>query len=61
MFSIPNGAPMATKKPKKPASEWTNEDIAKAVFPKKVCETLKSVAHEKDKLAKAPVSVPAAK
>ena len=36
-----------TKK-KKPASEMTDKEIEKRVFPKKVLEELQRVAHEKD-------------
>jgi len=35
-------------KRKKTAKDMTTEEIAKRVFPKKVVEKLKEVAHEKD-------------
>ena len=33
---------------KKTANEMTTEELAKSVFPKKVVEKLKEVAHERD-------------
>jgi hypothetical protein len=36
-------------KEKKKAEELTNEEIAKKLFPKKVIDKAKEVAHEKDK------------
>ena len=33
---------------KKQVSEMTNEELAKKIFPKKVRDELKRVAHEKD-------------
>ncbi len=36
------------KRKKKPATEMTTEEMAEHVFPKKVREELKRVAHEKD-------------
>ena len=36
------------KKNKKPAKELTTEEAMKRLFPKKVRERLKEVAHEKD-------------
>ena len=41
----------ASKKTKKgkPASELTTEEAMKRLFPKKVRDVLKEVAHEKDK------------
>lgn len=35
-------------KRKKPASEMTDQELEKRVFPKKVLDELKRVAHEKD-------------
>ncbi len=35
-------------KKKKTAMDMTNEEIAKKVFPKKVRDIIKAVAHEKD-------------
>ena len=37
-----------TKK-KKPVADLTTEEMAKKLFPKKVVEKAKEVAHEKDK------------
>ena len=34
---------------KKTARDMTNEELAKKIFPKKVRDKLKEVAHEKDK------------
>jgi hypothetical protein len=36
-------------KKKKKFEELTNEEIAKRIFPKKVIDEAKKVAHEKDK------------
>lgn len=36
------------KKSKKHPKDMTNEEIAKAVFPKKVLDKLNKIAHEKD-------------
>ncbi len=36
-------------KKKKRAEELTNEEIAKKLFPKKVIDKAKEIAHEKDK------------
>ena len=33
---------------KKPASEMTDQELEKRVFPKKVLEELQRIAHEKD-------------
>lgn len=35
-------------KKKKPASEMTDQELEKRVFPKKVFEELQRIAHEKD-------------
>ena len=35
-------------KPKKTAKDMTTEELAKKIFPKKVVDKLKEVAHEKD-------------
>ena len=35
-------------KRKKPASEMTDQELEKRVFPKKVLEELQRIAHEKD-------------
>ena len=35
-------------KPKKPIQEMTDEELQKYVFPKKVRDELKRIAHEKD-------------
>jgi len=35
-------------KKKKPNPEWTDEEILKYVFPKKVRDELHRIAHEKD-------------
>ena len=35
-------------KKKKTAKDMTNEELAKRVFPKKVLDKLREVAHEKD-------------
>ena len=34
---------------KKTAQDMTNDELAKRVFPKKVADKLKEIAHEKDK------------
>ena len=36
------------KKSKKQPKDMTTEELAKKVFPKKVVEELKKIAHEKD-------------
>ena len=37
-----------SKGKKKPASEMTTEELARRVFPKKVVDELKRIAHEDD-------------
>ena len=37
-------------KSKKPASEMTDQELEKRVFPKKVLDELQRIAHEKDDL-----------
>jgi hypothetical protein len=36
-------------RPKKTARDMTNDELAKRIFPKKVRDKLKEIAHEKDK------------
>ena len=46
-------------KNKKPASEMTDKELEKRVFPKKVLDELQRIAHEKDDLEEQDDSSPA--